>query len=552
MEEVLPGRALGCLPSIPRIGNPLMKTHKTRPRTALILCGVLTVVANAMGQGTNSPRAGTYTSIPDTIVTESGAQVDVERGLFWVAENRADLGSRTIPVHFLRFPALAAQKNRPPVFLLVGGPGGEYFFKSPHDAGLVERLRRTRDVVYLSHRGNPRAPGLVPALYLSVPPQPLDETEPPSRRRDLERASFQAAVKSWTARGVDLRGYDIINIVDDIHELRAALGYGRIVLRGCSFGSQWAFSYLKRWPQTVDRALLSGVEPLDYAYDSPKWLWASLTRLAGMAESDPAFAKHVPPGGLMAALQGVLQDLEKQPRAVVVEDPATGKSLTVKLGADDLRQLIATRSAFGRTREEFIATWPLFILEMHRGDYRYAAALSWQRNRRSARTEALIVPLIDNSIGITALRDAKLLAEPEARWLGDINAMYRNTRDITPTARVDDAFRADWQIEVPVLLLNGTLDWSTPVENARHAKNFLKQGHLIEVVGGTHCDEGVVMARDLPEDLERINGFIDADFESTPPAKFFATLPDVVSYPAVTFARPSARSLYERWRLEPR
>lgn len=495
---------------------------------------------------------GTYVSVPDRIVAAPDLQADVERGLFFVPENRKDPGSRVIAVHFLRFPALGGAKGRPPVFLLAGGPGSDANFRNPragYSLRVVERLRRTRDVVYVSQRGNPKAPGLVPDLRQQFSTEPLDEVGSAIRWRNQERAALQEALRLWAARGVDLRGYDILNIVDDVYELRAALGYDRIVLRGCSFGSQWSLSYIKRWPQTVDRALLSGVEPLDYAYDSPKWLWASFARLAKRAEADPTLVNDIPEGGLMTALQSVIERLERRPETVTIEDPGSGNRISIVLGAEDVRRLLASRRVLGRTREERLGNWPRFVLEMQRGDLHYAAARTWEsRTGREEREEQLLIfALIDNSLGITAKRDAQLRSEPETRWLGDLNSYYHDTRDIVPTPDVGDAFRADWQIPAPVLLVEGDLDWSTPIENARHLRRFLEHGHLIEVEGGTHCDENPVMAETRPQEMEQIYGFIDADFSRTTPEAYFAGLPKSVTYPPLRFSPMSDPSLYEQW-----
>jgi pimeloyl-ACP methyl ester carboxylesterase len=357
---------------------------------------------------------------------------------------------------------------------------------------------------------------------------------------------------------VDLRGYDILNIVDDLHDLRAALGYDKIVLRGCSFGSQWSLSYLKRWPQTVDRALLSGVEPLDHTYDDPRGLWASMVRLAQLAEADPAFAKHVPRGGLIKSLQNVLQRLEASPVKVEIDEPKAARRMQVTVGADDLREIMRNPNAFSSgTRLDSLANWPRFIAELDAGDYRYLAAKAWEYRTNPPR-EQLILALIDNSLEITAKRDAYLRSAKEAQWVGDINDFYHNTRDLTPTRKVADDFRADWPIDVPVLLLNGDLDWSTPIENARHLRGFLKQGHLLEIAGGTHCTEMSEVMSQQPALMQKVYSFIDADFSTVPAKQFFASMLARASLAPLKFQALTGPSLYEQWRgptakaLEPR
>lgn len=346
---------------------------------------------------------------------------------------------------------------------------------------------------------------------------------------------------------MDLRGYDILNVVDDIHELRAALGYDKIVLRGCSFGSQWSLAYLKRWPRAVDRMLLSGVEPLDYGYDSPQWLWNSVARLAQRAEADPGFAPHVPSGGLLSAIEQTIRRLEKQPVHVEIQDPLTGTQVQVGLGVADFQQAVTDQNVYGSTSDERLGNWPRFILEIHGGDYRYLAAKVWEARTRRSDGQPLIMPLIDNSLGISAARDARLLAEQEARWIGDPNSFYRNTRDLTPTPEAGDAFRADEPIQVPVLMLQGDLDWSTPIENARHLAGQLRNGHLIEIEGATHCDEIDVAERQLPRLMDQVYAFVDADFAASPPRQLFSTLPRAVAYRPIVFSAPEGPSLYERW-----
>jgi pimeloyl-ACP methyl ester carboxylesterase len=489
--------------------------------------------------------AGSYLLTPDVVTDEEGRTVSVERGLVFVPENRRAPDSRLIAVHFVRFPSAQRQEPaRAPVFLLPGGPGWDFDFSDPLVFDEIERLRQTREVISVSQRGYSGAPGLVPELRVRYGASAPDTLTSARQRAERDRESLAAALEHWRKLGVDVTGYDILNITDDVNDLRKALGYERIVLRGCSFGSQWSLAYMKRWPETVDRAFLSGVEPLDFGYDSPRWLWASLARVAKAAEADPDLAPHVPEGGLMQALKTVIERLEAQPVKVTIRGPSKGADIVVPVSADDLRGLLTNLSLNQRRALQNLAQWPRFILELYRGDYRFLA-VRVLKSRAGERSESLIIALINHSLGISPARAARLMAEPEASWLGDINLKEHVTRGAAPTPQVDDLFRADWRIDIPTLLVAGDYDWSTPVENAEHLSSFLNTGHLVTVRGGRHCSETNhgELASQLPKETKQLYGFVDA----ASPRDFFKTLPAVLSLAPIDFAPLTGRSLYEEW-----
>jgi pimeloyl-ACP methyl ester carboxylesterase len=509
----------------------------------LLLAIGLMLVANDVAAQSEHPEPGTVHITPAILGAENGLHLEYEEGIVFVPENRRTATSRTITVRFRRFPAQEGADG-PPVFYLPGGPGSTIDREELTDADgqqMIEFFTSVGDFVLVDQRGNPNVDvPFVPDMNMTVSGVPLNVPGDPKVLRDAYRNGFTSALNAWEARGVDLSGYDILNAVDDVNDLRAALGYEQIILRGNSFGSQWSFAFMKRHPERVARALLGGIEPLDYAYDRPSHVWAAHQRIIRLAESDPDLQGALPEDGLEAAIRSLLDRLEEQPETVTVPHPKTGELVTVVVGRYDLQQALKRFAPDYYTREG-LARWPRFILEMQDGDFRYLAALAY-RSRQSDRV-TLIFPLIDHSLGISAQRRRTLQADTATSWVGPINHFYDSTRDLAPTPDVGDAFRTGFSIDVPVLMIQGDLDRSTPIENARAIQEDLPTSHLLHVENGTHL--AIREARQFhPEVQAQVLSFLKTGS--------FGDIPDHVSLPAPDFEEPSDTSLFEQFASDTR
>lgn len=533
----------------------LMRTYIPVTARITLLIWISLVSGDALGQSGQSfsasaPNSNSVLRSPIAFPRE-GASLEGEEGLLFVPENRASkIAGRTIAVHFYRFRAIK-DTGRAPVFFLPAGPGGFYnegSFVGGHltDALLKELdvYRQERDVVLLNQRGNPRAPGIQPNLVWEPQNQPLDKASSEQQTRMRIQAYVNAGIRKWTSRGVDLAGYDIMNITEDVEDLRKTLGYDKVCLRGTSFGSQWALAYLKLHPQRVDRMLLSGIEPLDHTYDSPSGIMRSLKTLEAKAMADEKLVASLPRSlvevGLLESFRRVVEQLRAVPREVSFPSSSRANApvLKVTLGGDDLPPTLL--GFLARTKRESLQNWPSYIRDVVAGDLRLTAWMEYE-DRRPRGGGVMIGLLIDNSLGISSARGQRLRSELADTWLGDVNLRYQNSKALTPTPVVSDDFRKPFKTAVPILMLHGDVDFSTPLSNAQELLPWLENGHLLVVEGGTHSAfRELLMER--PELIDKVLAFMNADL-SDKPAKFFSSLPKLVDL-GISF-RTSKTSLFD-------
>jgi pimeloyl-ACP methyl ester carboxylesterase len=462
--------------------------------------------------------------------TESGT-VQFELGTIYVPENRSEPTSRLIGVGFARFRSLQPSQA-PPQFLLPGGPANSYLAElkngSARMPGMLKRITghcAVSDVVLLDQRGFSERGEVLKHKY-RVPDEPLDQPGSVARASVSYAEMARGAVAEFAARGVDLRGYTVIECADDVNELRKALGYERVTLVGGSFGSQWSFAVLQRHPSIVARALLAGVEPLDCGYDMPSHVMAAVHRMWWEAEKNPRLAPYLPAGGLIAAARDVLRRLEREPVRLQlkgVKDAATGQPPTVVLGHEDFQQAFL-RGADG----------PSFVLSAYHGHYD-AWAFSVAMSRRSRTIEVpMIAPLIDSSLGVTPRRLYLLRSDPATAFLGHWNFdRYLSTADIWPTADVGDEFRTETVCHVPVVFVHGDWDIQTPVENTLQIAPYFPNGHVLLVERGGHGAMNQV-AQELPETMDSLLGFLKTGSIENLPARVTLPAPsfNVPSFPA--------------------
>lgn len=417
---------------------------------------------------------------PYTFETFGGKTADAELGAFSVPENRSRPDSRNIELRFVRFASTAAQPG-PPIVYLAGGPGGSGITTARATRfELFMALREIGDVIAFDQRGTGESGGreLRCSETFEIPfDKPLDR----ARAGEILAEGTRDCAERLQAEGIDVRGYTTPQSAADLEDLRRALGVPKLTLWSISYGTHLALATAARYPDSIDRMILAGVESLDQTLKLPSDQEALLAEVAKRASQQPEIRARVP--DLLASIRRLLQQLEESPVQVELIDPRSGRPFTVTLGALDL-QIAVAGTLRGPESFRFL---PDIIARMEGGDF---APLAFQASQdRVSDLGSMMSITMDCASGAGARRLRQIAHEARGTLLGDaINYPLPEMCAGSPVADLGDEFRTLPTLEIPSLLISGTLDGRTPPGNAEKILPALRRAHHLVLDGAGHSD----------------------------------------------------------------
>lgn len=412
--------------------------------------------------------------------TVEGLPPEARCGTYEVWENRAAKTGRKIPLLVAVIPALGPDKLPDPFVYFAGGPGDSSVNGGGWVAQEFKALRQKRDIFLVDFRGTGSSAGLYcKELQGTAGVQGfLDDFMPAEQvRRCAERLG----------KTVDLAQYTSDNTIDDIDEVRAALGYEKLNLFGVSGGTRLALVYLRRHPERVRTAILWGAVPPDELgpFSMARSAQDALDGLITTCEQDAGCHAAFPQ--LRDEVKTVVQRVEREPVVVQLTDAETGKPLEVRLAktgvAQTLRYMLYVPTA--------ASSLPLTIHLAAQGNWKPMAetALFFGGNMSSmadgyylALTCAEDLPFIE---------DKEVASAVAGTFLGDFRIRKQQAACAAwPAPKLGREFLAPVVTDVPTLLISGSLDPVTPASNAVHAAKTLKNSVQVVVPGGGHSFQG--------------------------------------------------------------
>jgi pimeloyl-ACP methyl ester carboxylesterase len=446
-----------------RQASAVYRPALSRGAAVALLIGV---VAVAGAQESLDPRL----HLRDSVHAATGTPM--RHGLFRVYEDRVSQSGRVLELDVVVLPALRQPAEPDPVFVFAGGPGQNV---TSH-AGQWARhwMRQSRDIVLISQRGT----GGNNRLTCELPGS--DDNLQGYLAPPFDVEAFRACLAELREQ-FDLRLYSTPVAMDDINDARQALGYDKINLYGGSYGSRAELIYMRRHAETVRCAILNSVAPI--AFKNPLYharaAQDALEEIYKLNDAKPE--RRAIFGDLRKKLETVLARLERAPAKATVRHPVTGAPVEVRLSRDAFAE--ALRIIMYSDHSDVAR----LILRAYEGDFDPIAQLGMMHNRGLRNSLALGMLLcVTCAEDVARIEPDEIVRETRGTFLGD--GRVRRQMEICrfwPKSRLPADYGQPVKVDVPVLLLSGTLDPVTPPAWGAEAARHLPRGTHV-IAPGSH------------------------------------------------------------------
>lgn len=410
-------------------------------------------------------------------------------GTYDVYENRAAKTGRKINLNIIVLPALNPDAAADPVFWLHGGPGAAATSTAQFlDRGFLGPLRQDRDMVFVDQRGTGHSNGLQCDLA-------DDPSDPQSFFGELFPLDRVRQCREKLEKIADLKQYTTPIAMDDLDEVRAALGYDKINLVAASYGTIAAQVYMRRHPEHVRAVFLLGVasmaikQPLLFAPAAQH----ALELLFRDCNADSACHGAFP--DLEKEFDAVLRRFDQGPVEAELPDLATKEKRKVSIArgnfVERIRLLLYTTAT-----ARYV---PLIIHRAYQNDF-VPFALSAANYNPPGITARGMYMTVTCSEGVPFITEDDIARETKATFVGEYRVrVHQQACKQWPRGDIPRSYIEPVKSDLPVLLISGEDDGSTPpwfgkemLKTLPHAKQVMvpNYGHQIDSI----CVIGILRA----------------------------------------------------------
>ncbi len=400
-----------------------------------------------------------------------------ECGTLVVPENWDKADSRLIALPIVRI-ASTSPNPAEPVFYLQGGPGQSNFSWAPPDW-----LLQQHDVVFVGYRG---IDGTVTLACPEVNRQ-LKAHTGKDIFSEQARADYAVAARACATRfqqeGVDLSGYTIPGVIEDMEAARSALEYERIDLLSESYGTRVAQIYAYMHPDSLRRLILIGVNTPGHFIWDPAVLDELLGHISQLCARDASCSSRT--GNLAQTIYKVNHNMPKRWLFFNI-DPDT-----VRLGTQflllnnpnmpmifDMYLAAEEGDPSGLAMANLLTSVAPIDQQVFGDQCSKAGSVDLGRYRG----------IESVSLGNT------VMGAPMAEWIWPMAQAW-------PIQMIPKDLRDFQETNVEMLLVNGTVDFSTPPTALDEARPYFHKAQLVLLPEFSHIGDVMTLQ---PAAFERL------------------------------------------------
>lgn len=423
-------------------------------------------------------KAGSLVSANGTFKTKS-AKYKADFGTLVVPENRDKPGSRLIEIPVIRIHS-KGDKPADPVFGLTGGPGMSNMKWKPLDS-----ILENHDFVMVGYRGVDGS-SVLDCSEIKKALKTDDDLLSEQALRNIGK-SWTDCANRLTNDGIDINGYTIMEVIEDIEAARIELGYKRINLLSESYGTRVAYLYGVKHQDSIYRSAMIGVNPPGRLHWEPDTIDAQLKYYSELWYKDPEMTKRTP--DLLNTMRDVIQNM---PRKWLFFSINPGKVKVVTFALLYHRTTAAVIfDAYAAARNGDPSGLALMSLAF---DYVMPPMFTWG-DLASKAVSADLDPSRNYMTGLDP--PDSVLGSPLGKLLWAPLSLAA-----WPVKPIAEEFRKLQHSDVETLLISGSVDFSTPAEYAtKELLPYLRNGHQVILSEIGHVND---VWKVIPETTDRL------------------------------------------------
>jgi pimeloyl-ACP methyl ester carboxylesterase len=399
-----------------------------------------------------------------------GLPEEVRCGTYEVYEDRAAKSGRKIALNIIVVPALSPTPAPDPLFWLEGGPGADATRDVFAARGFLSEVRKNRDLVLVDQRGTGKSNPL--RCDVGDSPDDLQKFFGGTPLRESLRTCRESLEKI-----ANLKMYTTPIAMDDLDEVRDALGYAKINIGGTSYGSLASQIYLRMHGDRVRAVFLAGVatpnikQPLQFPRSAQHALDLLFEDCAADKDCHESFPKF------REEFEAVLTRFKDGPVRADLIRPSDKQKQSVLIYRDsftDRLRLMLTTTGTAR----YV---PAVIHKAFQNDFITFESAAILTNPGSGIARGMYFT-ITCSEGARFITDEDLKRETSGTFMGDSRArIHRDACNEWPRGDIPANYVDLVKSNAPVLLIAGEVDAASGPWFPEAAVKSLPNGRLIKI-----------------------------------------------------------------------